>query len=165
MATDADRSAGSSSSRPPSPAPAPARGEWAAFGFMEVLALLSFNDARPRGYFGERVYRGRRAHGRRLLGWAALRTRRVAPSPGLHPGRMREGNDRRAAQRRGDAGDMEPRRVGGALDRATERQESSACPESSASPVSRRSIRCFAQRRDVESRPCDNRGGGGSRAS
>lgn len=24
--------------------------EWAAFGFMFVLALLSFNDARPRGY-------------------------------------------------------------------------------------------------------------------
>jgi len=24
--------------------------EWAAFGFMFVLAMLSFNDARPRGY-------------------------------------------------------------------------------------------------------------------
>jgi hypothetical protein len=24
--------------------------EWAAFGFMFVLSLLSFNDARPRGY-------------------------------------------------------------------------------------------------------------------
>ena len=24
--------------------------EWAAFGFMYVLALLSFHDARPRGY-------------------------------------------------------------------------------------------------------------------
>jgi hypothetical protein len=29
--------------------------EWAAFGFMFVLALLSFNDARPRGY-SEREY-------------------------------------------------------------------------------------------------------------
>jgi hypothetical protein len=32
--------------------------EWAAFGFMYVLALLSFHDARPRGYSEKKYIEG-----------------------------------------------------------------------------------------------------------